>query len=350
MEAIDSPCLVVGTNVTLRCQPDGVPRSRVTWFQNVMPLSSNSKYRISDYPDFTLTITDVDSSDAGSYTCRAENTLTNGTASGRVTEKFNMFTTACGEFAVNVQTCLSVHVAVHVFIIHTLCLFFHLHIPYSHLHKHTQAHTPTHTPTRARTHAHTHIHTHTHAHTRMHTHTHTRALAHTHTHTHRHTHTHTHTHAHKHTHTQRENTVTQCLPFLYVVYTYSAVPPTIAEATDDTVDSSPMLTAGQVLTLTCSAMGTPHPRIEWYWEDSKVISCTRSQITDSDADDTTVVSTLVISSVTVGDSGIYECWVKNDAGTTSHHYQVLVSECVYIAIMQILHGVDCMVFFTQWPA
>ena len=82
--------------------------------------------------------------------------------------------------------------------------------------------------------------------------------------------------------------------------------------------------------VTCSAMGTPHPQIEWYREDSKVISCTRSQITNFDVDDTTVVSTLVISSVTVGDSGIYECRVKNDAGTTSHQYQVSVSECVCV--------------------
>ena len=109
VEVVGSPCLVVGTDVTLRCQPDGVPRSRVTWLQNVMPLSSNSKYRISDYPDFTLTITDVVSSDAGSYTCTAENTLTNGTASGTVTKTFNNFSMACGEFAVNVRIC-NVHV------------------------------------------------------------------------------------------------------------------------------------------------------------------------------------------------------------------------------------------------
>ena len=108
MEVVDSPCLVVGTNVTLRCQPDGVPRSQVTWLQNVMELSSNSKYLISDYPEFTLTIINVVSSDAGSYSCRAENTLTNGTASGRVTETFNMFTMACGEFAVNVHTFIHV--------------------------------------------------------------------------------------------------------------------------------------------------------------------------------------------------------------------------------------------------
>ena len=104
VEVVDSPCLVVGTDVTLRCQPDGVPRSQVTWLQNVMELSSNSKYRISDNPDFTLTITDVVSSDAGSYTCRAENTLTNGTASGEVSETFIEFSMVCGEFPVNVHT------------------------------------------------------------------------------------------------------------------------------------------------------------------------------------------------------------------------------------------------------
>ena len=104
VEVVDSPCLVVGTDVTLRCQPDGVPRSQVTWLQNVMELSSNSKYRISDNPDFTLTITNVVSSDAGSYTCRAENTLTNGTASGAVSETFIEFSMVCGEFAVNVHT------------------------------------------------------------------------------------------------------------------------------------------------------------------------------------------------------------------------------------------------------
>jgi len=146
VEVVDSPCLAVGTDVTLRCQPDGVPRSQVTWLQNVMELSSNSKYRISDYPEFTLTITDVVSSDAGSYTCRAENTLTNGTASGIVTETFLEFSMACGEFAVNVHiyiSVLSVYLVLHIFI-RTSCLFFHL-----------CAHT------RACKHKHTHTHTHT---------------------------------------------------------------------------------------------------------------------------------------------------------------------------------------------
>ena len=91
-----------------------------------------------------------------------------------------------------------------------------------------------------------------------------------------------------------------------------------------------MLTAGEPLTLTCTAMGTPRPEIEWYRGDSMIISSSRIQITNmnSDADDTTVVSTLVISSVTVGDAGTYQCRVENMAGTASQEYSVSVGECV----------------------
>ena len=65
-----------------------------------------------------------------------------------------------------------------------------------------------------------------------------------------------------------------------------------------------------------------------------IISSSRIQITNmnSDADDTTVVSTLVISSVTVGDAGTYECRVENMAGTTSKEYSVSVGECVRLCI------------------
>ena len=61
-----------------------------------------------------------------------------------------------------------------------------------------------------------------------------------------------------------------------------------------------------------------------------IISSSRIQITNinSDIDDTTVVSTLVISSVTVGDAGTYECRVENMAGTASQEYSVSVGECV----------------------
>ena len=65
-----------------------------------------------------------------------------------------------------------------------------------------------------------------------------------------------------------------------------------------------------------------------------IISSSRIQITNmnSEIDDTTVVSTLVISSVTVGDAGTYECRVENMAGTASQEYSVSVGECVCLCI------------------
>ena len=94
--AVDSPCLVVGNNATLRCQPNGVPRSTVTWFQNNRQLSTGTDYVISDGPDFTITIINVDQGDAGSFTCDAVNTLTNGTMSGTISGSV-VFGIACGE-------------------------------------------------------------------------------------------------------------------------------------------------------------------------------------------------------------------------------------------------------------
>ena len=196
VEVVDSPCLAVGTDVTLRCQPDGVPRSRVTWFQNVMPLLSNSKYRISDYPDFTLTITDVVSSDVGAYTCRAENTLTNGTASRTVTETFNDFSMACGEFAVNVHT--------FMFVSTCCCVCIHTHIMPIVSPAHTQAHTHTHT----RTHTYTHTHANTHAHAD----------------------TCTHILTHTHTHRERERERTQSIIFLLFLYHILQFPPPLLKA------------------------------------------------------------------------------------------------------------------------
>ena len=94
--AVDSPCLVVGNNATLRCQPNGVPRSTVTWFQNNQALSAGTDYVISDDPDFTITIINVEPGDAGSYTCDAVNTLSNGTMSQ--TESGSVvFGITCGE-------------------------------------------------------------------------------------------------------------------------------------------------------------------------------------------------------------------------------------------------------------
>ena len=136
-----------------------------------------------------------------------------------------------------------------------------------------------------------------------------------------------------------------CLTFLLLCNTYSAVPPTIAEATNDTVDTHPMLTAGQVMTLTCSAMGTPRPQIDWYHGDNHITTSSRVQINKTEIGDSILVSTLVISSVTVGDSGTYECQAENSAGSTSLQYQVVVSECVHrcVAVRMALSCLHCLI-------
>ena len=121
----------------------------------------------------------------------------------------------------------------------------------------------------------------------------------------------------------------QCLTFLFIYNAYSAVPPTIANATNDTVNTHLMLTAGQTLTLNCTAMGTPRPQIDWYKGNKSIINSSRIQINKTEICDSTLNSTLIISSVTVNDSGTYECRVNNSAGSNSLTYKVLVSECVH---------------------
>ena len=135
-----------------------------------------------------------------------------------------------------------------------------------------------------------------------------------------------------------------CALYNCVFCVAAAIPPTIAEVTNDTVGSNPMLTAGQVLTLTCTAMGTPRPQIDWYNGDSRITTSSRVQINKSEIGDSTLVSTLVISSVTVGDSGTYECRVENSAGSTSLQYSVVVSECVHqcIAVHMALSCLHCL--------
>ena len=107
MEVVGSPCLVIGTNVTLRCQPDGVPRSQVIWFRdNIQLMPSNPRYLISNDSDFTITIINVVGDDAGTYTCSAMNTLTDGTVSESRSDSV-IFSIACGKLAVAVHVHLT---------------------------------------------------------------------------------------------------------------------------------------------------------------------------------------------------------------------------------------------------
>ena len=118
VELVGSPCLVVGTNVTLRCQPDGVPRSQVTWFRdNIQLMPSNPRYLISNDSDFTITIINVVVNDAGTYTCNAMNTLTDGTVSESRSDSA-IFSNACGEFAdylncTSALLCMFTHTLTH---------------------------------------------------------------------------------------------------------------------------------------------------------------------------------------------------------------------------------------------
>ena len=113
VELVGSPCLVVGANVTLRCQPDGVPRSQVTWFQdNIQLMPSNPRYLFSNDSEFTITIINAVGRDTGTYTCNAMNTLTNGNVS-ETRRGSEIFGIACGEFAVYCFAPNQNHIFIH---------------------------------------------------------------------------------------------------------------------------------------------------------------------------------------------------------------------------------------------
>ena len=72
-----------------------------------------------------------------------------------------------------------------------------------------------------------------------------------------------------------------------------------------------------------------------------IISSSRIQITNINSDETTVVSMLIISSITMGDSGTYECRVENMAGTASRAVTVSVGECVCVCALLSKHMFVC---------
>ena len=95
-----------------------------------------------------------------------------------------------------------------------------------------------------------------------------------------------------------------------------------------------MLAAGEDLALKCSAIGSPHPQIDWYKDDSRIVVGSGTQINETEIDDTTLVSTLVILSVTEADSGTYECRVENESVTASIQYKVVVGACVHVGAVE----------------
>lgn len=95
-----------------------------------------------------------------------------------------------------------------------------------------------------------------------------------------------------------------------------------------------MLAAGEDLALKCSAMGSPHPQVDWYKDDSRIIVSSRTQINENEIDAATLDSMLVISSVTEADSGTYECRVVKDSVTASIQYKVVVGACVHVGAVE----------------
>ena len=74
-------------------------------------------------------------------------------------------------------------------------------------------------------------------------------------------------------------------------------------------------TEGDELTLQCTASGNPIPNVTWTKDDNDVELASTVQ---------TAVSTLIISSVTREDSGVYKCTATNAAGAGSNTLSVKV--------------------------
>ena len=81
VEYDDSPCLLLGANVTLRCYQNGVPRATVQWTKGSIQLTNGDRFLISKGDELTLTVFNVEESDNGEYTCTGNNTLRSGRTS-----------------------------------------------------------------------------------------------------------------------------------------------------------------------------------------------------------------------------------------------------------------------------
>lgn len=80
-------------NATLICNPESAPPSTKTWLKNGIGLnpSSDPQQRVQQLPNGNLHITQLQSDDAGNYTCEAENLLGKASSTGQLTVLRNIF-------------------------------------------------------------------------------------------------------------------------------------------------------------------------------------------------------------------------------------------------------------------
>ena len=74
-------------NTTIICRPEAAPVPTITWFKNGSPLNpgEDETSRIMLLPNGNLFISPVYTSDAGSFSCRAENNLGVAESTGNLT-------------------------------------------------------------------------------------------------------------------------------------------------------------------------------------------------------------------------------------------------------------------------
>ena len=97
VEFVNSPCLLLGGNVTMRCVQNGVPRPlSVQWTRGNLPVNNLSRILIEEDDQLTLTMLEVQADDNGTYECTAQNQLRNGTMSQEVVGELTA-AMACGK-------------------------------------------------------------------------------------------------------------------------------------------------------------------------------------------------------------------------------------------------------------